>query len=128
MHRNKTKEILAHLGLHPGQETLLLFLDTYDGCTQSEMGVLLGIQAPTLTRMLDRMTKNDFLMRQVDPRDQRISRIYLTDRGRNVLVPLQQQLALLETRIQSGLSDDDQQLLRRLLMKLSQNLALPEPD
>ncbi len=49
-----------------------------EGCNQAVLAERLGIEAPTLVRLLDRMEKQGWLQRQSDPRDRRSKRVVLT--------------------------------------------------
>lgn len=72
---------LDEIGIHPGQLPLLRLLDIQDGLSQKEIASRLSLSAPTVTMSIRRLEKNGLVSRQQDQRDQRVSRIYLTDLG-----------------------------------------------
>lgn len=120
-HRQQAEEALNKLGLHVGQEIILLHLSQEEGLTQSQLAEKMGVEPPTITKMLTRM--GGLVERRQDNQDARITRVYLTERSR----PLEQAvLAMwqeLEDRLIKGLDTDEQALLRRLLVRMYSNIS-----
>ncbi|MDF1512546.1 MAG: MarR family transcriptional regulator [Anaerolineae bacterium] len=75
---------LDTLGLYHGQPSTLNALWEREGMTQSELADTLNRSPSTITKMVQRMEKAGFVERRDDAEDERISRVYLTDSGRNV--------------------------------------------
>jgi MarR family transcriptional regulator, organic hydroperoxide resistance regulator len=121
-HRNKAQELLSRVDLHPGQEFLLVSLSTHEGLTHTEVAENLCVQPATLTKMLDRLVKTGLVQRKIDPDDQRISRVYLTENGRKLLQPIEQAWDELERISFANLTLEERLLLRRLLMQVYANL------
>jgi DNA-binding MarR family transcriptional regulator len=63
------------------------------------------------------------VVRHKDLDDQRVSRVYLTEAGRNLLQPVAEMWAELETRILDDFTLEERVLLRRLLIQLYSNLT-----
>lgn len=122
-HRARADAALNKLGLHTGQEMLLLRLWTEEGIPQSQLAASMGVEPPTVTKMLQRMEHAGLIERRPDLDDARISRVYLTERGRALEQPVLEVWKQLEAQTVAGLSDTEQALLRRLLMQLSANLS-----
>lgn len=122
-HRARAEAALSKLGLHTGQEMLLLRLWREEGMPQSQLAAAMGVEPPTATKMLQRMEHAGLIERRPDPDDARISRVYLTERGRALEQPVLEIWRALETQTTSGLSDAEQALLRRLLMQIKTNLS-----
>jgi MarR family transcriptional regulator, organic hydroperoxide resistance regulator len=122
-HRARAETALNKLGLHTGQEMLLLRLWIEEGVPQSQLAASMGVEPPTATKMLQRMEHAGLIERRPDPEDARISRVYLTDRGRALEQPVLEVWKHLEAQTVAGLSATEQALLRRLLMQVSANLS-----
>ena len=122
-HRNKAHELLSRINLHPGQEFLLLNLWPEDGLTHSEVAENLCVQPATVTKMLDRLVRTGLVQRQPDPADQRVSRVYLTEKGRELLEPIEQVWEELEQISFANLTLEERLLLRRLLIQVKANLG-----
>lgn len=121
-HRNKAQELLSRIDLYPGQEFLLINLWPHDGLTHTEVAENLCVQPATLTKMLDRLVKSGLVHRQPDLDDQRVSRIYLTEKGRDLLQPIEQVWEELEQISFANLTMEERLLLRRLLLQVYANL------
>jgi DNA-binding MarR family transcriptional regulator len=122
-HRNLVHGELSKLNLHVGQEMFLLRLWEQDGITLSEMAEGLCVQQATVTRMLGRIESAGLVTRLNDPDDQRVSRVYLTEKGGNLLQPVAQMWAEVETRLLTNFTLEERLLLRRLLLQLYSNLT-----
>jgi DNA-binding MarR family transcriptional regulator len=122
-HRNLVSIALADLGLHIGQEILLMYLWENDGLIQSELAVLMEVEPPTLTKMLNRMERAELLERCRDEADARVYRVYLTDKGRSLQEPVTHLWTVLENRILTDLTLEEQLLFRRLLLQVRHNLT-----
>jgi DNA-binding MarR family transcriptional regulator len=109
--------------LRVGQEMLLLQLWEADGITQSQLVERLMVEPPTVTKMLQRLEAAGLVERRPDPDDARVSRVFLTEKGRT----LEQAVAVTWDRIElqatAGMTQEERMLLRRLLLQLRQNLC-----
>lgn len=124
-HRLAAESGLNQIGLHAGQEILLLHLGNQAGLTQSELAHLMNVEAPTITKMLQRMEAANLVERRPDPDDGRVTRVYLTAQGKALREPVVEVWQNLENQFLRGLSEMEQALLRRLFMQLLENLTEP---
>ncbi len=122
-HRQLTAQELQKLGLHLGQEQTLFQLWEEDGLTQSQLADAACVDISTITRMVERMESAGLLQRRPDPKDARISRVYLTERGRALREPVEQLWRTLEARLVQRLTVTEQALLRRMLIQMAANLT-----
>ena len=122
-HRQRAEVALNKLGIHTGQEMVLLQLWIEEGIPQSQLAACMEVEPPTATKMLQRMERAGLIERRPDPEDARISRVYLTGHGRALEQPVLEVWKQLEAQTVSGLSPTEQALLRRLLMQVSANLS-----
>ena len=122
-HRRHAEAALNKLGLHTGQEMVLLQLWLEEGIPQSQLAACMEVEPPTATKMLQRMERAGLIDRRLDPEDARVSRVYLTERGRSLEQPVLDVWRQLEAQSVAGLSPTELALLRRLLMQVSANLS-----
>ena len=122
-HRGSVGDALVEVELHVGQEMVLLHLWQRDGVTLSELAGALGVEPPTVTNMLSRMEKAGLLERCRDPRDARCTRVYLTEKGRELREPVERRWEAVEERALAGITADEEALLRDLLARLHDNLT-----
>ncbi len=123
-HRNAANVELGKASLHVGQEMVLVHLWQQNGVTQSELADQLCVEAPTVTRMLQRMEREELVTRRADPDDARVSRVYLTAKGRAIRPAVETAWGALEARTMHGLTADEQQVLQSLLTRVLRNLSL----
>jgi MarR family transcriptional regulator, organic hydroperoxide resistance regulator len=121
-HRAHAGSLLGALGMHPGQEMILVALWREGELNLSELAERLGVQPPTVTRMVQRMEASGLVERCADPSDQRVSRVRASARGRAVQREVEEVWERLEQRVTRGLTLEERVLLRRLLLQVRDNL------
>jgi DNA-binding MarR family transcriptional regulator len=122
-HHDLAEKGLNDLGLHTGQEMILLQLYEQDGLTQTQLAEMGCVEPPTITKKLSRMESSGFVCRRTDPDDARVSRVYLTENSRALEKPVVEVWSQLEARLVEGLTDTERALLRRLLVQMLDNLS-----
>jgi len=130
LHRHLMLRVFAEQGTPPGQAMCLRIVAAHDGATQREIGERLHLAAPTVTSMLKRMEKNGTISREDDPADQRITRVRLTRRGRELDDELRGVLAERVGALLDAMPEADRRDLARLLDDLADRMAdaLDEED
>ena len=121
-HRANVGGLLAGVGLHVGQEMVLLELWKEDGLKGGELAERLGVEPPTVTRMIRRMERCGFVERRPDPADARSFRVCLTDKGRALEEPVARIWEEAEEKTLCGISPEETLVLRRLLTQIRKNL------
>lgn len=116
-HRGIVADALHELHLYVGQELLLLELWTTDALSQAQLADRLGIEQPTVAKAVKRMETAGLLRRERDARDSRIQRVLLTDRGRELLEPVEQRWAEADSHLLGPLTDEERRQLRSLIEK-----------
>jgi MarR family transcriptional regulator, organic hydroperoxide resistance regulator len=122
-HRQRAEEALSQLGLHVSQELFLFVLWREEGLSQSELAARLRVELPTVTKAVQSMERAGLLIRQADEQDTRVSRVYLTEKGRALYAPALQIWQDVEARMLHGMTEIEQALLRRLLQQTVSNLS-----
>lgn len=123
-HRNTIDAALRRVGnLHVGQEMILLQLWDTDGLTQTQLSERLCVEAPTITKMLQRMESEGMIVRRPDAEDARVSRVYLGQQGCAARAAVERAWAAVEQRTVHGMTTEERLLLRRLLIQARENLA-----
>lgn len=118
----KNFERAAKLEVHPGQIPVFRFLSEHEGASQRELAGLLKIKPPTVNVSIQRMEKSGFVYRKPDEKDQRITRIYLTEKGKNIDKELGKLMEENEKIITSGFTESELCLLKRMLHQMMDNL------
>lgn len=122
-HRNRTDLALNKHGLHVGQEMILLRLWESEGLTQSQLAEQMGVEPPTVTKMLQRLEREGLVERRADREDARVSRVFLTEKGRRLREPVFCSWGEVEAQTVAGLTLEERLLARRLILKMLENLS-----
>ena len=81
--RSRLDERLRPLGLSSAMWAVIRRLATGQAAlTQRELAEAVGIEGPTLVRLLDRLEQHGIARRVSDPRDRRIKRVELAEQAR----------------------------------------------
>ena len=115
--------MLSDIGLFPGQDKVLESLQAVEGLTMSEIAARLDVRPPTASKMAARMAAQGLLERKGREGDARMVMVSITDVGRGRLEDLRRIAKRVEREALAGLDEKDIRRLRRLLKKLSRNLA-----
>jgi MarR family transcriptional regulator, organic hydroperoxide resistance regulator len=121
-HRGYVGELLAEFRLHPGQEMVLIELFEEDGLRGGELAERLGVEPPTVTKMLRRLERCGLVERRPDPRDARSFRVHLSSEGRSLEGPIAGIWDGVERRALAGMSVGERRDLHRLLAKVRANV------
>lgn len=101
----------------------LRILWRFDGLTQRELSERAGVMEPTTQVVISAMEQRGYVGRRQQAGNRKNKHVYLTVKGRaleSVLVPLAQETNVLS---QQGISEQDVQVTRQVLLRLLGNLA-----
>lgn len=110
------------IGIHPGQLAFVKAISEHEGISQRELAEGLHVKAPTVAVAVRRLEKAEIICRRPGPKDQRISRLYLSERGREIADETIRCLEQNEQVITSGFSDEELEQLRDFFRRMSENL------
>lgn len=122
LHHYRTHVLLDEIGVYPGQPPLLFLLSKTDGLSQKEIAAKLGVKPSTITVMLKRIENGNLVVRKQDAEDNRVSRVYITEEGREVCEKAKSKMRLLNEECFGNFTVEEQVVLRRLLMQMRDNL------
>ena len=113
---------LTESGLYAGQDGVILALANEDGLPAGALALKLGVKAPTMTRTIGRMEVQGFVVRRADAEDARLTKVYLTQTGRNSVAQIETSATACDALATKGFSDKDIRSLVRLLRAIDGNL------
>ncbi|MGW6984745.1 MarR family winged helix-turn-helix transcriptional regulator [Streptomyces sp. NPDC054932] len=123
LHRIAAGRVLRDLGLHPGQEFLMMHLWDSGAVRQSELIKAVGLDPSTVTKMLQRLEQSGHVRRRPDPADRRASLVEATDASCGLLVEVRRAWGELERQTLEGLDATERAELARLLGKVEATLC-----
>ncbi|MFJ6325010.1 MULTISPECIES: MarR family winged helix-turn-helix transcriptional regulator [unclassified Rhizobium] len=119
---------LTASGLYAGQDGVILALSASDGLPAGSLAQKLGVKAPTMTRTIGRMEAQGFVERRPDAEDARLTKVYLTEAGRNSVSEIESSAASCDELATRGFSEKDIRSLVRLLKAIENNLQAGDDD
>lgn len=115
-------------GLNDSRDWLVLAaLDDGEQRTQLELSRVVCVDKTTLITVLDRLEKQELVVRTVDPTDRRVRIPQITSTGRQVFAQFAEARDEAEAQALVGVSADDRALLLDILAKIAnrQGAAVP---
>ena len=107
LRHRRMHDLLDDLGLYRGQPSMLNALWAEDGMTHSQLAGRLNKSPATITKTVKRMEKAGFVERRPDPRDERLSRVYLTGAGRDIRSAVEGVWRAFEEQAFAGLGEEE---------------------
>lgn len=98
-------------GLSSGQYVYLFYLLENDGASQDDMSKGLDVDKGSTARVLQKFEDFGLVVRVQDLKDKRINRVFVTEKGRALAVPLKQRSKELQDYLLAGFSEEEQGLL-----------------
>jgi len=81
----RSRSLVAHYGLTGPQLTVLRQLSSQDGVSVGELTRAVHLSQATVTGILDRLTKREFVRRERSTEDRRCVQVWLTEAGQTLL-------------------------------------------
>jgi MarR family transcriptional regulator, organic hydroperoxide resistance regulator len=110
-------------GVYEGQQYILRCLWEEDGLPPGEVARRLGLSTPTVTRAGTRMEAAGLLQRQPHPKDRRLVRLVLTDKGRDLEAVIGREMDQLTERALASFSPSERAAVIGSLKRIQANLA-----
>lgn len=121
----RLNEVLQPHGLFSAQWTVLFTLKKYGTLTQTELCEYLSIEAPPMTRTIQRLVKQGYVF-QTPGSDKRTKHIKLTDKAINDYALWEKSVLEMENDLLKGIPDDMQDPLRTYIQHWLQHIRKTE--
>jgi len=112
------KHVTAVHGLRRVEFTVLVLIDSNADVTSKKLGTALGIAAPNMTVMLDRLEKRELVRRVKSEADGRAQHLVITRKGKLLATKAETAAAEAEGELIDLLSPAEQAMLFELLQKI----------
>jgi DNA-binding MarR family transcriptional regulator len=126
-HRARAAALLAPLGLHPGQEVLLLELARTGPMIQAQLSDALGCEPPSVTLMTRKLEAAGHIRRRPASTDKRASVVELTGSGEALVGQIKQLWCVLAEETVTGLPAQTIAELPGILNTLTGNVDTRHP-
>lgn len=133
LRRNLVACCTPHLqarGVSTGLLYYVLYVGRNPGCTASEAGRFLQMDAGYTTHAVAKLLQEGFLDRRRDEKDRRAHRLYLTEKGQALFADSRTMLEAWGEQTMAGLTGREVEQLNTLLQKLAPapQMDFPEPS
>jgi len=95
------------MGITDATWRTLYFLRQGDGISQKELALTMGIEGPSLVRLLDQLATKGFIERRIDDADRRSKTIHLTEHADFLLADLDKVARSVRQDIMAGVDTAD---------------------
>lgn len=116
----KNKKLLK-TGLNIGQLRYLWALYKEDGISQESMAKRFMVDKASVTRHIKRLEELGMIRREMDAKDRRIQRIFVTDTGYQMRDLIEEVTKEWSARLTAGFSEKEKDDLMHLIGRLSDN-------
>jgi DNA-binding MarR family transcriptional regulator len=122
-HHLLARRLLQTVGLHPGQEMVMMHLWDAGPQRQVDLVKLLDGDAATMTRTIARLERAGFVRRSQSPTDRRTTIIESTEAGHALRGEVQRLWHQLEQQTVAGLTAEERAAFSRLLSTVDNHLT-----
>ena len=113
---------LAPLGITRSQWWVLAFISRKDGLPQTQLANELDVGKVAVGALIDRLESAGFVIRQADPVDRRIKRVYVTKQAKGFLEKLRKETDKFNAQILNGIERKQLEITSEALLAMKHNL------
>ncbi|MCR4944706.1 MAG: MarR family transcriptional regulator [Clostridium sp.] len=128
LHFLRSHSLIEKTEVHHGQGSLLVALHFSNGQTQKKLADSMGIKPATLNVMIKRMEKTGLVKKEQDKKDQRTTRIFITEKGEEEYHKVRLIWEQIEEEMFKNLTVEEKIILRRVLLQIQDNFLELMPD
>lgn len=110
---------LEHYGIGSGCYIILLTLYRNGGIRQEELSNFLKIDKGSIAKSVKKLEEDDYIERKTDVNDKRAYKIFLTQKSIDIIPSVQKAIEEWEELIVSDLSENEKQIIGKLLCKMA---------
>jgi len=122
LHLQNIRSVNEHYGLYPEQTRILNLIAEFNGSTQKELADLVGVSPPSMAVSIKRMQKAGLVEKAADGADMRLSRIYITEKGKKIQVESMSDFMTVDDRLVKNFTPEEIERLDGLLARVEANL------
>ena len=113
---------MTSLGISTAKMRALAILSVMNGIQIGKLGIYAVVEQSTLSRALDGLGKDGLVRREIDPEDQRSSRVYLTETGRAAFDQMWPHMADSHDHMFKGIGASEREAFLGTLHKMLANI------
>jgi MarR family transcriptional regulator, transcriptional regulator for hemolysin len=106
----------------PEQFFLLYKLYIKDGQSQKQLADKILNDHPNITRLIDKLEEIGYVYREVDKKDRRTFKIYISEKGKSRFKDILPLIMLEREKLLKGINEEDEKLVKGILGKMETNI------
>lgn len=113
------KDRLKKFDITPIQYGVLQCIWQLDMHNPKEIAQYLSVENSTISGILERMENKDLIVRTIDESDRRFIKIYLTDKSRDLELPVNKVVEEVNKDVMAIFSEEEEKQLKKYLKRIS---------
>lgn len=109
--------------LSRGQYLYLVRIDENPGIISERLAEILNIDRTTTARSVQKLVKNDLVVKRSDSNNKKNKKLFLTEKGQNLVKIIERENKYSNETSLEGLTTDEKDTLLRLLTKVAENAS-----
>lgn len=118
----KCLQRIRELEIQPSQMPILMMVEKYNGCSQKEMAEKMKNKPSTVNVSVQRLERTGLVYRSRDEKDQRVTKIFLTEKGIRTVSSIHEFLSEAEKIMFGNFSEAEICLMRRFFQQILENI------
>lgn len=122
MHRSILEKEVRRTGVYRSQHQILMYLSNHSDASQKDIASFLGVSTATIAVTLKKLEKAGYIRRVADPADNRCNRIWMTEKGEEIVAHSQEIFYHVEETMFKGFGTEEKEQLNEYLERIYRNL------
>ncbi|MCH5462645.1 MarR family transcriptional regulator [Lactobacillus sp. LC28-10] len=124
---NQVTEKLAPYEVNASNYFYVMKVAENPGISKSDFNHLVHLNHSTITRAINQLTKKGLIKQSIDPKDKRVTQLYLTEKGIRLNRGIKQYMQQLNTELMTRLAPDSDTVFNHIV-KLRQSIEAQHPE
>lgn len=114
-------EFREKFGMTGSHWKVIMVLAIHEGISQKTLADFISIEGPTLVPIIDKMERDEYLIRKNDPKDRRSNNIFLTKKSIDLVEAIVDTIIGFRSMLTAGISKEEINVTRKVLLQMTQN-------
>ena len=119
----KARKVAESSYIQHSCRVILMCLERYDGISQVELTEMTHFKAPTVSLDLKKLENMGMVRREQNISDMRVTRVYLTEKGRTFNRENFEALQAIDRSVMKGLTEEEIETVTEILLKMRKNMV-----
>ena len=113
-----TKAVAQEIGIPDSYRTVIMYLNREPGANQKNIAEFANITTAAVNQTVKEMIANGYLKKETDETDRRYTKLYLTEKGREIALTLRDKLRISDEVITAAITPEKEAEMMELLDKI----------